>query len=215
MPTPAPITIYQCPKCKTIYKKNICNRFPSTRTTFFSDSVSGIPRIPNITRCENCGLILSFRDLKPFDYYFNRRESISKYENAEFTKILDIYNYIEALKFFPENEKSLRLEIWHGFNDRIRENKELSNNENAKKLFINENDKKIWKENCEMLINLLDFDNLNEKIMIAELHRNLGNFDKSMEIIHSFSEDLDILKKQFIEKILKKDRCVFVRELWE
>ena len=244
---PGPDLIYKCPKCKEIIKNQSLMSGNGLDMRLYSDGYQDLPMLPsfpNLTKCEKCGFFLFLRDLEPIDYYFSwREEEYNKdYSNANYTKFLDIYEYLEALKFYPEKEKFIRHMIWWKFNDRIRKykeiyfngekreiffnlkgeevyldenNKEILLNEHDNEIFINKNDKEIWKENCEKLIELFDIDDINERIMIADLHRNLGNFQKCLNIILSLSEDFHYLKTPFRKKCIIKDRCVFEIELEE
>lgn len=210
MTTPGPDYIFECPKCKGIIKRESIGSGNTIGIRQYSDGYQDLPMLPsfpNLTKCESCGFILFLDDLKPVDYYNKYYDDPNpKYDEIEYGKFLDIYDHLKTLKIYPEREKFIRHMIWWGFNDRIRENKEI---------FINENDKIIWKENCEKLIELLDFDDINEKIMISELHRNLGNFDICIELIESLPKDFDFFKKPFIEKCITKDRCVFEIDISE
>jgi len=86
---------------------------------------------------------------------------------VEFLGIEDLFNSLKS--GIAENkieEKTIRLEIWWAYNDRKRNNDELR-----------------WKENCLALLKLLDYSDINQRIMVAEINRNLGDFEKCISII--------------------------------
>jgi hypothetical protein len=60
------------------------------------------------------------------------------------------------------------------------------------------------------LLSLLDPTDLDQKIMIAELHRTLGDFQACIDIIKDIDEeDLKGLKEKFIMECKRKNRRVF------
>ena len=94
----------------------------------------------------------------------------------------------------------VRKQILWTFNDRVRNRKDIlvhgldavsfDQARDDKGIFVQETDEVLWKQNCQRLIELLDTTDVNEKIMIAELHRNLGEFDVCMELINSLDKDI-------------------------
>jgi len=46
----------------------------------------------------------------------------------------------------------------------------------------------LWKQNCQRLIELLDTTVINQKIMAAELYRNLEDFDTCVNILDSVDD---------------------------
>ena len=76
-------------------------------------------------------------------------------------------------------------------------------------MFNEKNEEILWEENCNELINLLDYSNINQRIMIAELNRNLGNFEKCITVINSIdSNDYNWIKEKFVTECNKKNRWV-------
>jgi curved DNA-binding protein CbpA len=172
-----------------------------------------LPEIPNLTKCEKCNSIFFLSDLEPiasYDKYGEISEDHEKYSNLQYFKFLDIYDLIRALELYPQEEKYIRMRIWWGFNDRIRN--EESNNE---EIFLNDNDKQLYEDNCNKLIELLDIENINEKMITAELNRNLENFDKCLAIIDNLPDDLNVYKVLFNESCLQKNKYVFKIEFEE
>ena len=95
---------------------------------------------------------------------------------------------LDIVKNDKEKEKIVRQRIWGTFNDRIREGKEI---------FVQEMDEVLWKQNCQRLIELFDITDINQKIMKAELHRNLEDFDNCMELINSLDKNFDWIVEKF------------------
>jgi hypothetical protein len=109
---------------------------------------------------------------------------------ADFLSITDLFRALElgAVKNNKEKEKIVRQRIWWTFNDRIREHKNY---------FIREEEENLWKQNCQRLIELFDTTDESQKIMTAELHRNLGEFDVCMEIINTLDKNFDWIVERF------------------
>ncbi len=109
---------------------------------------------------------------------------------------LDIDDYFKALqKGIAENqeeEKTIRLSIWWAYNDRIRY---------KKKIFNSRLDKKRWIDNVKKLIAIIEQSDIQQKIMLAELYRNLGKFRISKKILQTIDDE----KYNWIRNILIKE----------
>jgi hypothetical protein len=159
--------------------------------TLFSDGkqiAPMLPEFPNLTKCKKCDTILWLSEMKEIGTYDSWDEECNpKWENAdraEFLNIADLFRSLEldTVKNDKEKEKVVRHRIWWTYNNRIRAGKEL---------FIQDNDEVLWRQNCQRLIELFDTTDINEKIMTAELYRNLGEFDVCLKLINSLDSNLD------------------------
>jgi len=96
-----------------------------------------------------------------------------------------------------DEEIFLRENLWRAFNDRTRD---------GEKLFAGDGDKTLYESNCERLIALLsESEYPDRKPLIAELHRNLGRFDKCAEVLETIddmehAESVERLKKECLAK---------------
>ena len=84
------------------------------------------------------------------------------------------------------------------------------------------NDEMRWKKNLIELLNLLNRQNIfrrilnlpnksavNDKIMKAEIYRNLGDFENCIRIIQSIdNQGMNWLKVQFVKECERKNRWV-------
>lgn len=120
-----------------------------------------------------------------------------------YVDFLGIEDLLRALEITndKEKEKSIRIQIWWTFNDRVRK---------GRKIFVEENDKKLWEQNCYALLDLLDKNDTNQKVMTAELYRNLGQFDSCLELINSLPKKFDELKDKFTIECTNKNQKLFV-----
>ncbi|MDD4191901.1 MAG: hypothetical protein PHI28_11255 [Mangrovibacterium sp.] len=99
-------------------------------------------------------------------------------------------------------ELQIRKRIWWSFNDRLRK---------GAKLFKFVNDEVRWKSNIDRLLELLDIEQVDQKIMIAELHRNFGEFERCLELINSIEDaEVEWLKDRFKRECNNKNRNVFL-----
>jgi tetratricopeptide (TPR) repeat protein len=192
---PGPDLIYECPQCGNLLKQESLISGNTFGAKLYSDGIqiaSMQPDFPNLTKCKKCNNIFWIEDLKEIGGYFKWWDSggyideefktddmKAKWEAAEEIKFLDIKDLHAALKITKdiEKEKTIRIWIWQAFNDRVRDGGE--------KMFVEKEDKDLWEENCCVLLNLLNRDDLNEKLLVAELYRNLGRFEDCIEILNN------------------------------
>ncbi|MCX8020480.1 MAG: hypothetical protein N2747_08315 [Chitinophagaceae bacterium] len=134
-----------------------------------------------------------------------RRSKISPdWLNADSAKFPEIEDYFKALNegvaLYKEQELYIRKQIWWAYNDRIRE---------GKNPFVDANDEIRWRENCVKLMSLLDFNNINQRLMIAELKRNLGDFEGSLEILQTINDPrFEVMKNKIIQECEKQNKRV-------
>jgi hypothetical protein len=115
-----------------------------------------------------------------------------------------------------KEERTYRLDLWHELNKTTR---------NGRGKF-SADELELWKNNCAALLPLMekllkemqseknstqyrDKDRDNCLIQIAELQRNLGNFDECMNLINKLNGDWDWLKKQFERECEAKNIFTF------
>ncbi len=205
---PAPDSVYQCPKCDNLLK----NRNLLSGNTFgariFSDSkriAPMLPEYPNLTKCRKCNTIFWLCKLQEIGTLDWSNEQNPNWENADSADFLTIDDYLNAIETgLAENvdeEVLIRMLIWWAFNDRLR---------NGKEIFRNESDEIRWKENCLALMALLDLKNDSQKIMLAELNRNLGDFEKCISIIDSIETDnMKWVQEKYRQECEIKNKWVF------
>ncbi|NVN95508.1 MAG: hypothetical protein HXX18_09525 [Bacteroidetes bacterium] len=201
---------FECPHCGYQLKKG---SFASANT-FGAKLYSDLKRLapdcteyPIISRCKNCYQIFWLMDSNLItesdddDLWLIKNKK--KVEDAEF---LDVYDYFEALEMKLSNniedEVYLRNNILWCFNDRIRDAEVYSDSKA---------DMIIWRQNLNRLIEILDYTNIDQRILMAELYRNLGNFEKCIALIESIEpEDYAWLKEKYINECSKKNKMVFL-----
>ena len=124
--------------------------------------------------------------------------------NAAKADFLTLEEHFEAIeKEMYENKEEeifIRQQIWWLYNDRIR---------NGEEIFSGETDELRWIDNLNQLLNLLDRSDLEQRITVAEINRNLGNFDTCMKLVEGIDNDrLNRVKEALVKECQQKNRWV-------
>lgn len=197
--TPGPIYVYECPYCGNLLKNWSIRSGNTSASKFYSDGKVIAPMLrefPNLTKCKSCDKIFWLSKIEEIGTYeWDENENL-EWENASMAEFLNIYDYFKALESnVGENEKEvlwIRKRIWWAFNDRLRE---------GEKIFNMESDEELWLQNCKALIALFDLNMVSDKIMIAELYRNIGDFESSFKLLN----EIDAPDLQWLTVKLKKE----------
>jgi len=143
-----------------------------------------------------------FKDYKFIPYPFKTKNELewekhkNRVRNVEYAEYLSLNDWYEAINSgIAENKEKeiyLRKKLWWVYNDRVR---------NGEKLFVDRNDEAVYKSNCIRLIELLDKYKADERIMVAELYRNIEDYDQCINTLER------IMAKGYkeIRKILKNE----------
>ncbi len=177
------------------------------RAKIFSDGkriAPMLPEYPNLTKCKKCKTIFWLSKLKEIGTYewgSQKNKEWQKADNAEFLEIEDYYNAINnGIAENIEEEINIRMLIWWAYNDRTRR---------GQNIFGDKKDELRWKENIKRLKTLLDQSDINERIMIAEIYRNLGDFENCISVIQTIdNDDLNWLKEKFLNECNRKHKWV-------
>jgi len=204
---PGPSHIYQCPNCDNLIKRGSLMSGNTFHSKLYSDGkrvAPMLPEFPDLTKCVKCGTILWLSKMKAIGTLKLGDKQNTPWKNADEAGFLSLDEYFIALNNgmakTVEDELFIRRKIWWAYNDRVR---------NGASLFDDEGDESRWGENCAELIKLLDSEDTNQRIMIAELRRNLGDFEACLAIIEQIEDDaLTWLKDIFIAECGKGNRFV-------
>lgn len=178
---------YKCPKCGNLLIKGNLISGNTIGATFYTDGKMYAPMLeqyPNISKCHKCNTILWLRTPNLIDSLkWGSSENIDCQE-ADYAKFLNIEDNFRALsEWLVENKNDeiyIRQHIWWGYNDRVRK---------GESQFIDSKDEIKWRENCIKLISILDQSVIYQKLMIAELKRNLGDFEGCLEIVENLKNE--------------------------
>jgi len=194
---------YLCPKCGNLLTRQSLVSGNTCDSVLYSDAkrvAPMLPEFPNLTKCKKCNSIFWLQKLEDIGSDEWREKLNLNWQDADEAEFLTIEDYFRAIDLkIAENEAEeyfIRQRIWWTFNDRVRENKGI---------FVNDKDESLYRSNCFALIYMLDVESDNNKIAMAELNRNLGNFDKCISIIDSIQDEnlkwlVDRLRIECLEK---------------
>lgn len=204
---PGPIQIYQCPQCQNFIKQYSLMSGNTFGAKLYSDGkhvAPMLPEYPDLTKCESCNHIFWLskqKQIGEFEYGDTVKNEWEFADDAEFLSIPDYYQALETgVAKNKEEEIDIRMRLWWSYNDRIR---------NSENIFNDENDELRWHDNVNKLLTILDLNDDNDKIVAAELYRNLGNFDACRDVVNSIeNEDLEWVKEKFLKACNEKNRWV-------
>jgi len=220
-------TIYLCPECeKPIAKMNITSYWENSGSvTVYSDGErtggdAGIQTVhftPDFGKCPVCNALFFLRNLKIAG-------NDSEFEDYEYIDEPVFDDYLKAVKRkiakTPDEEIEVRTKLWQALNDSIRDNRHQDRRDiDAERTFFLDNHAKLWEDNCKALLPLLEkkIEKCDDKdeiclisVTIAELNRNLGNFDACFDIIECLPETFEWLKLKYISRTASHDRLVFI-----
>ncbi|MBN8706520.1 MAG: hypothetical protein J0L62_11650 [Bacteroidetes bacterium] len=202
---PGPVFVYSCPTCGNVITRGSLMSGNNFGSKIFSDGKSispMLPEFPKLTKCKKCNSLFWLSNLKPIGtFYWSEIKNIEWVfaDKAQFLEIDDYFNAID--KGIAKNKKEelyIRQQIWWGYNDNLR---------SGKKLFKDESDEQRWAENISKLKPLFDQSDSNQRIMLAEINRNLGDFETCIGIIESIDdEELNWVKEIIIDECKKKNK---------
>ncbi len=204
---PGPNYVYECPNCGNILTRGSLASGNTFRAKVFSDGKRIAPMLPefaDLTKCKKCNNIFWLSKLKEIGKFECGDHKNPKWETADNADFLEIDDYFRALETGAaetQNEEFfIRQELWWAFNDRTRA---------GKKMFNDEDEEMRWKENLKNLLNLLDQSDIYQKIMVAEISRNLGDFKSCISIIEGIDNDeLNWFKEHLLYQCKQKNKLV-------
>lgn len=191
------VAIYQCNSCKAFLSTVQIYGGVFLDNPVFSDGKSVEPLLPEIiefSNCKCCGNYFWLDDLKEIGLSYIEELEKSNFKNALPVASLTIEEYVNGLKSdvvrSKKQEIKIRTFIWQAYNDRYRA---------GNPIFLNLEDKARWRENCLRLLELIDSSKQSKKLLIAELYRNLGNFEKSLQVLNDVMSEKN---KGIVEKLI-------------
>ncbi len=191
---------FECPMCSTYTSRPSLVSGNTFGARLYSDGKQDSPMLPDfpgITKCFNCGNIYWLNQSTQCEVKGNKA-----IQRAEILGPFDLQRALdENLANNRQKEFYLRLRIMWAINDKFRSG--ISS-------FLDYDTKVLWESNQLRLLAVLDENIINEKILIAEICRNLGAFSKSRELINSIKlKELEWLKFAFLVNIDNKNKNVF------
>jgi len=167
----------KCKVCKTIYwlddKNKIGERYCWSPSDEFYAKLFDRPDFAEFVETDECQKAHELMMEEEIKYQKARWVSEDRARLLSTTN--DYQEAIDSMVYRNDEEhKFLRIWLWRAFNDNVRE---------SKGAVLSENDQKIYNSNCRKLIELLDKNDIQENFMIAELYRNIENYDECRKIL--------------------------------
>jgi len=212
-------TIYKCPSCGKKMQMTNWTSYTVSSSKSFSDGYikeSGIccPFFtPDLAKCPHCKKLFfrdNVKDAETVNFYANKVKA--EIEDPVINDLIDAVKNRQFKKW--QEEKALREDLWRGLN------RGYEYDESGGSEF------KIRQDNCAALLKLTEktlkemqlekninkyssSDRENCIFMLAELNRNLGKFEKCMELLKELGSKWSWLKKQFAWECKAKNLFTF------
>lgn len=201
--TSLPDYYYDCPKCYgTLFAERIVNDSVYYENTWSDGKIvpKRHPELPKIVRCPNCSTTVWLVNKRDEEAIRQEENTIGGWFKKDKVSWLTIDEYFLALEnnvfSSDEQERYIRQQIIWAFNDRIRQGKQLINSESESKLGYS---------NIVRTLELLDYNDEGQILIIAELNRYLGRFEKCKRILSSNNNPkLDFVKRAIEAECDKK-----------
>lgn len=204
-----PNIIRECPKCKTLFIQETTGSGNTFGARFWTDGKMVAPMLPDrpwLVKCQNCGTLIWIDETKELGEDSSWEEH-KKWPNAVNTSIpneTEILNLLASAELSNEKELYARRIAWWTANDTVRMNA------GSKAAFS-----PAQKENMQALAKLLDEKEPDQRIMKAEIHRELGKFKDCIQLLENpFKEDYHTEISSLIRKLAEENISI-VREIEE
>lgn len=182
---PGPDLIKKCSECSGLLREASLTSGNTFGATYWTDTKRDAPMLPEqswLIKCPHCNASLWIDELEQIaevDMY-HRTDSEEQYEQAKQYRELGLSDYyieLEAGGLEKQKEQYLRFQAWQVGNDPRRgesEKPEMTDNE---------------KKNLLALKEVLDVSDDNGRLLIAEIMRELGNFEAAMAYLEEPFEE--------------------------
>ena len=209
--------ITPCPHCAKLYKKRAIVSYNTFGATIFSDGhVDGmIPNFVSIIKCSNetCSKFFDLVEQEAIGEI--SKDEFGKTNNEEWVNATEITNYVIETKSLEDalktdfiknvkNEIKVRTLLLRRYNNKFRENRKNTFSEQELILFTS---------NAKRLIELLKNSfTTNELLFLAELQREIGDFDASINTICNIKNENTnekVIKEKVFSQAKLKDSIVF------
>lgn len=210
-----PDIIKACPQCGkhhsyfSLISGNTFNRivYSDTKTIFPHN-----PTHPPFYQCTGCDAVFETQDaidvetLSKGGFIEEGQEVFPAFKALgpdEFLLLKDRFG--EDMNAHAELAQLLCVFCHQAFNDRTRA---------GTPIFVNSEDEAKHRANVFQLIHLLDEQSANDLILIGELYRNLGEFDKSIQYLSQVIDPkMQLISKQILAAAQKGEKQVFRLDL--
>jgi hypothetical protein len=174
-----------------------------------------LPLPPAVVGCEHCKRAYWLKDAKNIGIRPYLDEGKSEWSAVNELSEPSESGYYRAIKHKlaadKNQERFLRIQAWWRRNDRFRNNRDMMSD--GKAASKSEADPTSCtpecRENLEALAKLLDKNDPSEALMIAEIKRELGEFDHAKKLLDAVQiDDLQVVVSQIRSRCERRDAAV-------
>ena len=203
------VDLYKCPHCGALKVLHSSYGYNISGVVRWSDSKKYYPQIQKpsyVQHCSSCGI-----------YFFIEEETLYK---TDIYSLLDVawgnlsyHSLREAFKQLSptgRNERQIRLMLLHAHNDLYGGCEEAKPRAEAS---IKE--QQFFEENVQALILLANINDPYDRLLIAELYREMGLFEDAIRILrepfdYNLYLNIDAIRKQILEQAEKHNTNVYI-----
>lgn len=183
---PGPDRIIACPHCGLLARQRTLLSGNTFGAIFWTDGkmqAPMLPQFPAITCCHQCGRLYWIKDAPVVGEERYGKTIPEEWKRAQVVRELTLDEWRAAIEMGlgtdSEREGYLRLHYWWARNDPLRE----------EGVTPTPPDYSDWeRENLVRLLALLDARVPGERLIAAEIHRQMGNFDQALQLVQDIPE---------------------------
>lgn len=213
---PGPPLIVECPKCggeKRLMSLISGNTFGAVQWSDLYQYAPMLPRLSPIQKCPNCNgyFLLS----KAKEYYSDDYEGFGDTGRLTFDEMKEALSLLEDKTLSKDEQFIIRYEFLHRYNDAFRPYVDEIDEGHTDHYIPNRNeeDARLNHANILALIDLLDETNKEDIILMAELYRESGEFEKCISLLDLYrpsSDYVNSIVREMREKAEEKDNRIFL-----
>ncbi len=207
---PGPDQIVACPHCGALMRHHSLASGNAAGAVLWSDGKQEAPMLsefPAVTRCYGCRAFFWIQDAPvrgEIPFLASELDKIpAEWAGAPLVTVLARDEYVEAfdarLAHTPEQERYLLLHYWWAVNDPIRRGKQRE---------IGKRYRRTFEDNLLKLCNALSEKMPEDRLIKAEIARELGYFDQTLRLVKNLPPDCQPLGNKLAEFARKQDRRV-------
>jgi len=200
-----PDIIRVCPECKAHLTQKTTNSGNTFGARFWTDGKMVAPMLPDrpwLVKCPKCGSLFWIDEAMEFGKRYPRsKEYIIEPLVPSETEFLTV---LAEEKLPKLKEIYVRCRAWWAANDSVRMNVDATITFSPKQ-----------EKNLQILSDLLDEENADQRIMKAEILRELGKFDECLRLLAQIFDKIWQAKEAGFTKVWHANEAAFIIELVE
>jgi hypothetical protein len=177
---PGPTIIKKCSACSALIEKHTIASGNTFGAIFWTDGKMDAPMLPDnpkLVKCPHCRSLVWIEKLETVDEAEPFDTMTASAEEPLLLDLDDYFSFIDSNKLLkPDTEKDVRLRAWWRGNDERRRGQHSSFSE-------------METQNLTALKKLLDESDDIERLILAEISRELGHFSQALELLGSLSDE--------------------------